>query len=336
MLEAAGRPATDVMRTNWGFVDAVVTVKDLAVNAIMAGCRPEFMPLLITAFSLGVRIGASTGAHMPSLVVNGPIRRRLGISSVFGPGAHANAAIGRAIVLTCMNVGRERPAITDKSSLGKADKYNFGLIGENEEDSPWEPLHTTFGFDASQSTVASMGDHSLVSVNHQGSTPQEILRAIVEDLATVQIFDAPTVNQGGQSPVVLRDRRANAGVAAGMSGGGGGAIVYFGGRHRDVLRRAGWSRGDVQEYVAHNLGRTIGDIRSRGYEGRRVLPEQPDDEFIGRVADPSHVVVLSAGGSGSYSVVNRAMPGQVLVAAEAADESASRFGMRGAIARVLE
>jgi hypothetical protein len=334
MLAAAGRPPEEVLRTKWGFVDAVVTVRDLALNALMAGCRPEHMPLLITALSLGVTIGASTGAHMLSLVVNGPIRKRLGISSVFGPGARANAAIGRAIVLTCMNVGRERPGITDKSSLGKADKYNFGLIGENEEASPWEPLHTLFGFSADESTVTSMGDHSVLSVNHEGTTPQQVLRAMVEDLSTAQIFDAPTINQGGQAPVVLRDRRRNAGVSAGTSGGGGGAIVYVGGRHRDVLRSAGWSRRDVQEYIAENLGRTIRDIRSRGYEGRRVLPEQADDEFIGRVEDPSHVVVLSAGGPGSYSLVNRAMPGQVIVAPQQAREDTSGFGLRGKIARI--
>jgi hypothetical protein len=334
MLAAAGGPPDEVLRTKWGFVDAVVTVRDLAVNALMAGCRPEHMPLLITAFSLRVSIGASTGAHMPSLIVNGPVRKRLGISSVFGPGARANAVIGRAIVLTCMNVGRERPAVTDKSSLGKADKYNFGLIGENEEDSPWEPLHTVFGFAAEDSTVTAMGDHSLVSVNHEGTTAREVLRAIIEDLSTAQIFDAPTVNQGGQAPVVLRDRRHSPTVSAGMSGGGGGAIVYFGGRHRDVLRREGWSRRDVQEYIAEHLGRTIGEIRSRGYEGRRVLPEQSGDEFIGRVADPTHVVVLSAGGRGSYSVVNRAMPGQVIIGPGQTGARSSDSGIRGSIARI--
>ena len=88
--------------------------------------------------------------------------------------------------------------------------------------------------------------------------------------------------------------------------------------------------------IADNLGCAIGDIRWRVYEERRVLPDQPDNEFIGRVEDPWHVIGLSAGGPGCYSVVSGAMPGQVLVAWSSTDESPDCLGLPSAITRVPE
>jgi hypothetical protein len=193
--------------------------------------------------------------------------------------------------------------VLDKSAIGAATKFNLGLIAENEEDSPWEPLHTTFGYQAQDSTIMALGDHSSLSVNHEASTPQELLRSIIEDLSTAQIYDAPSVNQGGHTPAPLRDARG--GGPTNRSGGGGGAILYVGGRHRDVFRSAGWSRANIQDYVAEHLGRTVADVRSRGYSGGRLQPDQLDTEFLGRISNPRNVVVLAAGGPGSYTLVNR-------------------------------
>jgi hypothetical protein len=307
MIEASGHPADEIVGTKFGFPEATSTVKDVAVNAMMAGCMPEYMPLvlaiariLLSNPSTGM---ASTGSHWPSLVVNGPIRGRLRIESTFGPGSRANITIGRAIQLCIVNIGRFKPAVLDKSAIGAATKFNLGLIGENEEDSPWEPLHTTFGFQSDESTVMALGDHSSLSVNHEATTPQELLRSIVEDLSTAQIYDAPSVNQGGREPAPLRDARH--GGTANRSGGGGGAILYVGGRHRGVFRRAGWTRNAIQEFVAEHLGRTVADVRSRGYSGGRIRPDQLDTDFLGRISNPANVVVLSAGGPGSYTLINR-------------------------------
>jgi hypothetical protein len=246
---------------------------------------------------------ASTGSHWPSLIVNGPIRHQIGMLSTFGPGSRANVTIGRAIQLCIVNIGRFKPAVLDKSAIGAATKFNLGLIGENEEDSPWEPLHTTFGFQPLDSTIIALGDHSALSVNHEATSPEELLCSIVEDLSTAQIYDAPSVNQGGRTPAPLRDARG--GGPRNMSGGGGGAILYVGGRHREVFRAAGWSRANIQDYVADHLGRTVADVKSRGYSGGRLRPEQLDAEFLGRIANPRNVVVLAAGGPGSYTLVNR-------------------------------
>jgi hypothetical protein len=307
MIEASGHPADEIVGTKFGFPEATSTVKDVAVNALMAGCRPEYMPLVLAAArillsnpSTGM---ASTGSHWPSLIVNGPIRRQLGILSTFGPGSRANITIGRALQLCIVNIGRFKPAVLDKSAIGAATKFNLALIGENEEDSPWAPLHTTFGFQAQDSTVMALGDHSALSVNHEATTPEELLRSIVEDLCTAQVYDAPSVNQGGHEPAPLRDARR--GGTANRSGGGGGAILYVGGRHRDVFRTAGWDRPAIQEFVAEHLGRTVADVRSRGYSGGRLRPDQLDTDFLGRLANPANVVILSAGGSGSYTLVNR-------------------------------
>jgi hypothetical protein len=227
----------------------------------------------------------------------------LHLSSTFGPGSRANITIGRAIQLCYVNIGRFKPAVLDKSAIGAATKFNLGLIGENEEDSPWEPLHTVFGYQAQDNTIMALGDHSSLSVNHEATTPRELLRGIVDDLSTAQIYDAPSVNQGGQAPAPLRDARG--GGPTNRSGGGGGAILYVGGRHRDVFRSAGWTRENIQDFVAEHLGRTVRDVRARGYSGGRLRPDQLDSEFLGRIANPRNVVVLSAGGPGSYTLVNR-------------------------------
>src|SRR5437879_8313639 len=147
-VAAAGREADELVALvppNYGRA----TVEKIAVNAVIAGCRPEYLPVVIAAieaicdeaFDLH-GVSATTNAPAPLVIVNGPIRAELEINSgagVFGPGWRANATIGRAVRLVCVNLGGARPGDVSMSTLAHPGRYAY-CIGEHEEASPWEAL----------------------------------------------------------------------------------------------------------------------------------------------------------------------------------------------------
>ena len=166
----------------------IATVEKIAINAVMAGCRPEHLPLIITAVQcltdpkMMLRIMAmSTGPHAPLLLVNGPIAKKLKINSkgcALGPGSisYANTVIGRSIRLIMMNVGHCYPGISDMDTQGSPAKYSM-CVAENEEDSPWDPFHVEQGYDKDVSTLTihfSYG-HSDV-VDFHSTTPEELIK----------------------------------------------------------------------------------------------------------------------------------------------------------------
>ena len=141
---------------------APVTVEKVAINAVMAGCRPAYLPVVLAAIEAACTDGfnlhgvlATTYFATPFVVINGPIRHEIGINcgrNAFGQGSRANATIGRALQLVVLNVGGGRPGEVDMSTLGQPGKFTC-CIGENEEASCWEPLHVERGFGPDQSTV---------------------------------------------------------------------------------------------------------------------------------------------------------------------------------------
>jgi hypothetical protein len=142
----------------------LATVEKLAVAAVMAGCRPEHMPVLIAAVecladpNMYIRNKAmSTGPHAPLLIVNGPVRERIGLNHgtcVLGPGApsYANTVIGRAVRLIMMNIGHTYASVSDMDTIGSPLKYSL-CAAENEGHNPWTPYHVEQGFDSDTSTV---------------------------------------------------------------------------------------------------------------------------------------------------------------------------------------
>ncbi|TAK01912.1 hypothetical protein EPO44_08705, partial [bacterium] len=143
-----------------------VTVEKLAVNAVLAGCVPDYFPVVLAAVEglLDEELGlysmqTATNTTAPLLIVNGPIVKILCLNAggnLFGPGCRANATIGRAIRLILINIGGEVPGITDPSTHGQPGKYSF-CIAEAEDESPWEPLHVELGYPKEQSTVTLIG-----------------------------------------------------------------------------------------------------------------------------------------------------------------------------------
>jgi len=138
------------------------TIEKIAINAVMAGALPTHMPILLAAVQAMMdpqsrfdTFGVSTGSWAPCLIVNGPIRNEIhinGSSGAMSPGDIANAAIGRAIGLIAKNIGGSRKGVEDMGVFGNPGKYTL-VLGEYEEESPWEPLHVERGFKKDDSTV---------------------------------------------------------------------------------------------------------------------------------------------------------------------------------------
>jgi hypothetical protein len=165
----------------------LATVEKIAVNAVMAGCQPEHLPVLLAAVEaigdprfMMRNVAMSTGAHAPLMIVNGPIVNKLGINSgrcALGPGAPSavNTVLGRAIRLIYMNLGHAYPGHMDLDTLGSPTKYSM-CLGENTDASPWEPFHVEKGFEPEASVVTMFTTYALSEVeDNYGTTPQALL-----------------------------------------------------------------------------------------------------------------------------------------------------------------
>src|SRR5215831_9696490 len=200
------------------------TAGKVAINAVLAGCRPEYFPVVVAAIR-GLchqdfayhGPASSTGGSAIVLIVNGPIAKAIGINSgnnVFGQGVRANATIGRAVRLTMMNVMNTRPGLLDRATLGTPGKYSF-CFAENEENHPWEPFHVTRGFQRDQSAVTVYASNSLYAVYNQlSSEPEPLLRCFADALCNLGTPNLRGFNQ---------------------------SLVVFAGEHAEVFRRSGWS-----------------------------------------------------------------------------------------------
>ncbi|GAA0903277.1 hypothetical protein [Pseudonocardia zijingensis] len=162
------------------------TVRMAALNAAMAGCRPEYLPVVLAVWDslnaegyTGKGIWQSTTGTAPLILVNGPVRAELGVNSrgnVFGSGFRANATIGRAIRLAAINVFGLRPHALDQATQGTPAKYTC-CIGENQEESPWPAFHEEFGFGPDDSTVTAMTMRSVSQIEaRHTSDARQLLR----------------------------------------------------------------------------------------------------------------------------------------------------------------
>lgn len=210
------------------------TVEKVAINAVMAGCKPAYLPLILTAvkaltseqFNLhGVQV---TTSHVgPMLIVNGPIRKQLEINdgfNLFGQGYRANATIGRALRLICTNIGGALPGELDRAAFGHAGKYTC-CIAEKEEASPWDAMHVDRGFQADDSTITVFAAAGPQTVNDHGSnTAEGILNTISENIA------APG-NSSGET------------------------LLVIGVEHAKTIAEDGFSKADIRRYIADTTQR---------------------------------------------------------------------------------
>ena len=269
----------------------VLDRRGIAINAVMAGCRAEYAPIVRAALLALVEpafnlngVQATTHMAAPLLVVNGPIRARVGMNAganVFGSGNRANATIGRAIRLVLLNVGGAWPGALDKSTLGHPGKYTY-CIAENQESSPFAPYSVEKGFTEEDSTVfvlAAEPPHSVT--NHVADDPRGILDSIASAMSTYAHNNAVS---GGHCAVVL------------------------GPEHARTIAAHDWTRHDVRNFLWRCARVRFGDI---AFEHRyrkvynRNLPRwygRDLDDLNPVVPTPDHIHLFVAGGeAGRFS-----------------------------------
>ena len=209
-LAAAGLAPQDVI-ARMPSRKVAVTAEKVAANAVMAGCKPEYLPVVAAAVKAlaapefvlhHVASGLSGSTIM--IVVNGPITKQLGINStnnVFGPGVRANAAIGRALRLVLLNCLKYTPGVSDRAVMGTPGKYTC-CIAENEVDHPWGPLHVERGFSPAQSTVTLIAASSMLQVWNYGNHEQLLcaigdaqLRTTLETILPATLREASGTDQ---------------------------------------------------------------------------------------------------------------------------------------------
>ena len=174
-------------------LNGIATVERVAANAVMAGCLPEYFPLVVAAVKGVLQPGfnldgvqTTTGNVAPLVIINGPCRNRLQInysSNVLGQGWRANSTIGRALRLVLSNIGGAAPGIYDKATLGQPAKYTF-CIAENEEENPWEPLHVERGFTPEMDAVSVFG---CTGVNSAVDMASQTAKGLVKTFALTMI-----------------------------------------------------------------------------------------------------------------------------------------------------
>ncbi len=171
------------------------TVAKVAINAVMAGCKPEYLPVVLAAVEAACMdafcmhgLLATTYFSGPVVIVNGPIAKAIGMNAgmnVLGQGNRANATIGRALQLVIRNIGGGRPGGVDRATFGNPGKYTF-CFAEDEAGSPWEPLSVERGFKEGTSTVTLFGGDGVQAIIDQHSrTPESLSRTYANSLKTV-------------------------------------------------------------------------------------------------------------------------------------------------------
>lgn len=263
-----------------------ITAEKVAINAVMAGCLPTYMPVITAILkAMGDEdfnmhgSTASTGGSAPFIIVNGPIRTALGMNtthSVFGAGNRANATIGRAIRLVLINVLGCVPGQLDRSTLGHAGKYSF-CIAEDEEDSPWIPLAQERGVPPGQSGVTVMAaEASRQIMNEWTHDPEEIMETFAAEIRHNML--TYSIWQGNYAVVIPKQLR-------------------------ELLVAAGWQKKDIRDYVFRSARV---QRKAWGTVGKGSIVERgkgPEQEFTA-LRSPDDLLVIAAGGpAGGFGAV---------------------------------
>jgi peroxiredoxin len=269
------------------------TVEKIAANAVMAGCQPEMLrvllPLVRAACDERFNLhGAQATTHFaaPLIIVNGPVRRQLGFAcggNVFSNVARANSTLGRAFQLILTNIGGARPGEIDMSTLGNAGKFAY-CIAENEEASPWEPLHVELGFKAEQSAVTLFAAEPPHGVSeHAARDGRTLLKTIAHSLATLWNYRV----------CLMID-----------------ALVILCPEHVRTLQRDGFSKQAVRAFLFDNTGAPLSAFANNdGGEGTQYVKLYEQITIEGeacyrKFARPEQIQIVVAGGTaGKFSAV---------------------------------
>jgi hypothetical protein len=263
------------------------TVEQAAVNAAMAGCKPEYFPVVLAAWDALVKQPAfapawqSTSGPAPLIVVNGPIRKELGINctgGVFGPGFRANATIGRAIGLAIRNVFGVRPHELEQATQGIPGRWSL-VIGENEEESPWEPLSVELGLPPGTDAVSALLLRTCEFIDNRHT---KVAEEVLWDFAD-------TISRTGAAI----GRHSSAGLVLSVE-------------HAQQFAEAGFSKADVQQWLYDHCVRSHAELEraGKGLDGQ----EGPgiDEYGLHMVPSPEQLpIVVASARNAAISMVVR-------------------------------
>jgi len=269
------------------------TVEKIAINAVMAGCKPEYMPVVIAGVRAMCRdefnlhgLQATTHSATPMFLVGGPVARRLGLRTglgAFGSGERSNATIGRALKLIMQNLGGCRSGEIDRSAQGNLGQFSY-CIAENTEDSPWDSYHVEQGHSARESFITVFAAESPHSWSDHGSrSAEQLVSCMGHTLATAWNHKAyPTFAM----------------------------FIALGPEHADVLARDGWGKAEVRSWLVANIRRPLRELLP-GPDGGESFVEMlagpdPSEEILDTqipklmLAERIHIIVLGGRG-GQFS-----------------------------------
>lgn len=270
---------------------ADATVHTIAVNAVMAGCRPEYLPIVIAAVEAIAKpefnlyaIQSTTNPVTPLVLVNGPLAAELGFNAkgnCFGPGARANATVGRAIWLCMLNIGGGTSQTMDKATHGQPGKYGL-CIAENDAESPWPAYSESQGFESNVTTVSVFGvtgTQNMVDVASRSGAA--LLRTFAGSCAAV----------GGENFQM-----------------GGGPLLVLSPEHAQILAKDGYSKQDVSRFLYEAARLHVDDFSEEVLTGmirhrrpRQFWSEHPRST-VAIANSPEEIRVVVAGGPGAHSV----------------------------------
>jgi hypothetical protein len=289
MVAACGRDAADPIGPfppRW----RRAMIEKVAINAVMAGCRPEYFPVVLAALDAALDndcqlygIQTATNTTAPLFIVNGPIVKELDINArgnVFGQGARANATIGRAVQLVLRNIGGDLPGETDMSTHGQAGKFG-ACIAEAEDDSPWSPFHVDAGFAAADSTVTVIGASAPQNIFTYGcETGQDILEHFIGAALGL-----------GHNNIIFPT----------------GPLFVVSPEHAATMARDGIGKKDIQNALFERARIPLARFAARSVKGlhhrrARWFAEVGDAGHIGIADRPQDVHIVVAGGAGIHSL----------------------------------
>jgi hypothetical protein len=284
-----GRPPEAVIATHPA-TGLQLTVHAAAVNAVMAGCLPEYFPVVVAAFEAMDKPDfnfhgstASTGGSAPLLIVSGAYGDAIGMNAdvnLFGPGNRANATIGRATRLILRNVFQMIPGISDKSTQGNPGKFTL-CVAERWRGNPWPALCAEQGYPDGVSSVTVFAAGGFCNVeNHGGSSPEEVLGCVADAMAN---YGCITL---GQTVVILAPE------------------------HMRIIADAGWSRADARSFLYSRARRPVEGMRQVGKYRQSEYDRQhgagahalSEPGFVHRGLSPDDILITMGGGdAGGHS-----------------------------------
>jgi hypothetical protein len=253
--------------------NGMATIEKIAINAVMAGAKPEYLPVIIAAMEAltdknfnALHVLTSTGSFSLVIAVTGPIVKEIGLNygiGYWGYGYRANSTIGRAVRLCTINMGYLWPAENDMALVGRPSSHTFYVVAENQDDSPWPPYHTGEGFKAGDScvTVSTVGGYGTYGANIYGGgavgvwTGESVLKRMIEE-ARAEKGPLRSMSFGNSGESALNGANRNQGSQGSQASQGMGGRKYLLLIHpelADELNRAGYTPASLRKYFSEQV-----------------------------------------------------------------------------------